>query len=270
MMRTAGIYTLLILGALAAAYPFLWMVGTSLETLQESIEPGLSPWPQSWEWSNYAETFRAAPFGRYFLNTAVVALIVTTSVLVTSLMAGYAFARLEFPGKRVLFFIVLSTMLIPFETVLIPNFMIISSLNWYNTYAALIVPWCANAFSIFLIRQALLALPQDYFDAARMDGCGHIRTLFFIAAPLIKPALAATAIFAFLASYNALLWPLVVTSSDSMRVVQVGLTLFSGDAGVRTNLLMAASVIVIVPTVAIYFAAQRHFMASISNSGIKG
>ncbi len=270
MIRTTVTYAVLVLGALAAAYPFLWMVGTSLETLQDSIKPGLSPWPQSWDWSNYPETLRAAPFVRYFMNTALVAMVVTGSVLLTSLMAGYAFARLTFPGRRVLFFAVLSTMLIPFETILIPNFMIISSLNWYNTYAALIVPWCANAFSIFLVRQALLSLPQDYFDAARIDGCGHLRTLFFVAAPLIRPALATTAIFAFLASYNALLWPLVVTSSDSLRVVQVGLTVFSGDAGVRTNLLMAASVIVILPTVAIYFAAQRHFVAGISNSGIKG
>jgi ABC-type glycerol-3-phosphate transport system permease component len=153
---------------------------------------------------------------------------------------------------------------------LIPNFLLVRSLGWLNTYQALIVPWCANAFSIFLVRQAFLTLPADYFDAARIDGCGHLRFLTRVASPLIKPTLVTIALFAFLGSYNALMWPLVVTSDERMRVVQYGLTVFWGEAGVRTNLLMCASTIVILPTVALYFFAQRYFLESSLNVGIKG
>jgi ABC-type glycerol-3-phosphate transport system permease component len=159
---------------------------------------------------------------------------------------------------------------VPFEVTLIPNFVLIHKLGWYNTYAALIVPWCANAFSIFLMRQAFLGLPPDYFDAAKVDGCGHLRFLLRIAAPLVKPAMVTVGLFAFLGSYNSLIWPLVVTSEDTLRVVQVGLTVFSGAEGVRVHLLMCASTIVILPTVALYFAAQRYFLEGSLGSGIKG
>jgi ABC-type glycerol-3-phosphate transport system permease component len=217
-----------------------------------------------------ALAFKAAPFARYFLNSIFVGGVVTFSVMLTSLMAGYAFARLQFSGARLLFALVLATMMIPFEVTLIPNFALIRQLGWYNSYPALIVPWCANAFSVFLMRQAFLGLPQDYFDAARVDGCGHLRFLFRIAAPLVKPAMVTVGLFAFLGSYNSLIWPLVVTSEDRMRVIQVGLTVFSGAEGVRLHLLMCASAIVIAPTVALYFLAQRAFMESSLGSGIKG
>jgi ABC-type glycerol-3-phosphate transport system permease component len=161
-------------------------------------------------------------------------------------------------------------MMIPFEITIIPNFVLITRLNWYNTFAALIIPWCANAFSIFLMRQAFLGLPEDFFDAATVDGCGHLRFLLWIAAPLTKPMLITVALFAFLGSYNALIWPLLVTGVEEMRVVQVALTVFSGERGVRMNLLMSASAIVMLPTVAIYFAAQRYFLESSLGAGIKG
>lgn len=255
--------------ALLVNYPFLWMLGTSLKSLRAASEPTLAFWPEQWFWSNYADMFQAAPFARYFLNTFLVATVVTTAVTVTSLMAAYAFARLHFPGRNVLFAAVLATMLIPFEAVLIPNFVFISRLGWYNSYAALIIPWCASAFSIFLLRQALLQLPRDYFDAARLDGCGHIRFLVYIAAPAIRPAVITVALFAFLASYNALLWPLVVTGTEDMRVVQVGLTAFSGAGGVRVNLLMCAAALVMAPTVLLYFLAQRYFEEGFAGAGLK-
>lgn len=269
-MRRAVLWIALALGALLTAWPFLWMLSASLETLAEATRPSLSVWPRSWQWGNYPETFAAAPFGRYFFNTLFVSAAVTASVLLTAMLAGYAFARLRFPGRDFLFLLVLATMMIPFEVALIPNFVLITRLGWYNGYAALIVPWCANAFAVFLLRQAFANLPGDYFDAAKADGCGHLRFLVHIAAPLVKPALVTAGLFAFLGSYNALLWPLVVTSDTSMRVLQVGLIAFLGDAGVRLNLLMAASVIVILPTVALYFAAQRHLSDSALAAGIRG
>ena len=185
-------------------------------------------------------------------------------------MAGYAFARLHFRGSGLLFAIMLGSMMVPFEVVFIPNFVLITKLGWYNSYPALIVPWCANAFSIFLMRQAFLALPNDFYDAAVVDGCGHLRFLARVATPLVKPMLITVALFAFLGSYNALLWPLIVTSDEAMRVVQVGLTSFYSDAGLRLNLLMCASTVVILPSLLLYFVAQRYFVESALGAGIKG
>ena len=269
-MRRLLPYCFLIPGAAFTLWPFLWMASTSLETLQQASTGGIGVWPESWNWANYAETFRAAPFTRYFANSFGVAFAVTAAVMLTALLAGYAFARLRFPGRGLLFAVILSTMMIPFEVTLIPNFVLVTRLNWYNHYAALIIPWCANAFSIFLLRQAFMGLPNDYFEAARIDGCGHLRFLFRIAAPLVKPTLVTVGLFAFLGSYNSLLWPLVVTADDAMRVVQVALTVFRTDAGVRVHLLMCASTIVILPTVALYFMAQKYFVESSLGAGIKG
>lgn len=270
MMRRAVPYVVLGAGAFFAVYPFLWMIGTSFKSLPEATVPSLSLLPEQWLWRNYVETFQAAPFGRYFFNTFLVASIVTAAVVLTSLSAGYVLARVPFRGRGAVFTLVLATMMIPFEMALIPNFMLISKLGWYDTYAALIVPWCASAFAVFLVRQAFLAVPGDYYDAAVLDGCGHLRFLAYVAAPLIRPSLVTVAVFAFLGSYNALLWPLVVTGDDRMRVVQVGLTVFSSAEGVRVNLLMCASVIVILPTVALYFLAQRHFLEGALGAGLKG
>ena len=270
MIRRALAYGLLAGGALLTTVPFMWMIGTAFMTDGQAGSMSLNFWPLPWQWGNAIRIFEVAPFGLYFFNTFVVAGTVTASVVLTSLLAGYAFARLRFSGSRILFGLVLATMMIPFEVTLVPNFLIIRDLGWYNTYAALIVPWCANAFSIFLLRQAFLTLPKDYFDAAKIDGCGHLRFLVRVAVPLVKPALVTVALFAFLSSYNALMWPIIVTSDKEMRVVQYGLTVFWGEGGVRVNLLMCASAIVILPTVAIYFAAQRYFFESSLSAGIKG
>lgn len=269
-MKKLPLYIVLCAGAALTTYPFLWMIGTAFKTLPEATMPGLALLPGQWQWQNITETFRAAPFGRYFFNSLFVSMSVASGVMFTALLAGYAFARLEFHGKSILFALVLATMMVPFEVMLIPNFVLIGKLGWYNTYWALIVPWCANAFSVFLMRQAFMGLPGDFFDAAKVDGCGHLRFLVRIAAPLVKPMLATVGVFAFLGSYNAVLWPLVVTTDESMRVVQVGLTAFSGDAGVQINLLMCASAIVILPTVALYFAAQRYLAGESLSAGIKG
>lgn len=270
MIKRLGVYILLASGAVVTTFPFLWMVTASFKTLPEALTPSLAFFPAHWQWRNFVETFQAAPFGRYFFNSFLVGGAVTGAVCLSSLMAGYAFARLQFRGRSWLFGLVLATMMIPFEAALIPNFAMIRRLGWYNSYAALIFPWCANAFSIFLMRQAFMGVPSDYFDAAKVDGCGHLRFLWRIAAPLVKPAMVTVGLFAFLGSYNSLIWPLVVTSEDTMRVVQVGLTVFSGAEGVRLHLLMCASTIVILPTVALYFAAQKSFLESSLGSGIKG
>lgn len=269
-MKRALSIVLLGLGGLAMAYPFVWMIATAFKTLPESLNPTGPLLPEKWQWQNLALTFGAAPFGRYFLNSLLVSLAAGGAVATTSLLAGYAFARLEFRGRNLLFGVLLATMMVPFELTFIPNFVTITRLGWYNTYAALIVPWCASPFGIFLVRQAFLAVPQDLFDAAQLDGCGHLRFLRHAGAALVRPALAAIFLFAFLGSYNALLWPLVVTSESSMRVVQVGLAAFVLDSGVRLNLLMCASMVVILPGVLLYLFTQRFFDDQALRSGLKG
>ncbi|MBM3290889.1 MAG: carbohydrate ABC transporter permease, partial [Candidatus Hydrogenedentes bacterium] len=257
MKPRMGAYIVLATGSVFTVFPFVWMLSTSLKTAREASAPAIDLVPQAWQWGNYAAALGAAPFATYFYNTFLVALTVMTSVVITSLLAGYAFARIAFRGRNVLFACLLATMMVPFEVTLIPNFLLVRDLGWNNTYAALIVPWCAGAFSIFLVRQAFLSLPGDFFDAARMDGCGHLRFLAWVAAPLVKPALVTVALFSFLSSYNSLVWPIVVTNSEDMRLIQYGLTVFGGETGVQTNLLMCASTIVILPTVGLYFLAQR-------------
>lgn len=269
MTARAAWYALLLAGAAASGFPFLWMVSTALKSPQAALAPTLTLLPDGPHWGNFAEAFAVAPFGRYFFNTFVVSLTTTTAVTLTAVLAGYAFARLRFRGRDGLFFLTLITMMIPFEATLIPNFMLVHRLGWYDSYAGLIAPWCANAFSIFLMRQAFLALPSAYYDAAVADGCGPLRYLFFVAAPLAKASAVTAALFAFLSAYNSLVWPLVITGSESMRVVQVGLTLFAGEIGIRFNLLMAASAVVMAPPLCVYFAAQRTFIESAIGAGLK-
>ncbi len=268
-MKRALAYMVLTLGALLVIYPFIWMVGTAFKTLPESMGGSLSPLPQTWQWGNLAATLQAAPFGRYFFNSMLVGITVGLCVVLTSLLAGYAFARFSFRGRGVLFGLVLATMMVPFEITFIPNFVVITRLGWYNSYAALIVPWCANAFGIFLVRQAFLSLPEAYYDAAVLDGCGPLRFLRHIGASMVKPTLVTVFLFAFLGSYNALLWPLVVTSDPSMGVVQVGLASFVLDSGVRLNLLMCASAFVIVPSILLFLVTQRYFETGALGSGLK-
>ena len=265
-----GIYVVLTLGAILAGFPFFWMIATSLKTRQEAIAIPPTILPARPQWHNYVEAWQAAPFARYFVNTAFIAICVVLGVLVTSVLAAYAFARLEFWCKNLIFALFLATMMIPFEATLIPNYVIVTRLHWYNTYLALIVPWTASVFSIFLLRQFFASLPQDLYDAAALDGCGHLRTIWNVILQLSRAPLAAIVIFSFLGSWNSLLWPLMVTSKESLRPIQLGLSVFVNVEGNDPHLLMAASTFTILPIVALYFVAQRQFIEGIASSGLKG
>jgi len=267
----AGLAAHLALGVagLLVAFPFLWMVLGSIKTGEEAsaIPPALLPAvPQ---WRNYVDAWTSAPFPSYFLNSAVVAVSVTVLVVLSALLAGYAFGLLEFPGKSLLFVLYLATLMIPFEVVLIPNFLLINQLGWHNTYRAMIVPWGASAFSVFLVTQTYRALPRDFFEAAQLDGSGHWQFLWTVAAPLARPALATAGLFAFLGSWNSLLWPLLVTQNDRLRPIEVGLLYFLEAEGPRPHLLMAASTLAMIPILVLFFLAQRTFIEGVS-AGVKG
>ncbi len=262
-------YLVLVAVGAVMAFPFFWMLSTALKTSAEAATFPPTLLPAIPQWTNYPEALGAAPFGRYFLNSFVVAGSVCLSVVVCALFAGYAFAQLEFPGKRLVFTLYLATMMVPFEVVLIPNFLMISRLGLHNTYAAMILPWAANVFSVFLVTQFLRTLPRDYFEAAALDGCSHWSYLWRIAAPLCRPALSTGGLFAFLGSWNSLLWPLLVTKDDQFRTVEVGLQSFLQAEGPYPNLLMAASTVVMLPVLVLFFLVQRTFVEGVT-SGVKG
>jgi len=270
LLRRSILYLVLILGAVYAALPFVWMLLTSLKTRGEALRDPPTLLPKVWHFDNYLNAWRAAPFERYFLNTFFICFVVVVGVAITSTLAAYAFARMDFYGRNVIFVLILSTLMIPFETIIIPNFIILKHLHWLNTYAALIVPWIASVFSVFLMRQYISQLPQDLFDSAALDGAGHLRILWSIVVPLMRGPLAAVMLFAFLGSWNSLLWPLIVTNSQSLRPIQLGLSVFINQDANEPTLLMAASAFTIAPIVLLYFVAQRQFMEGFASSGLKG
>jgi multiple sugar transport system permease protein len=264
------LYATLTIGATASGFPFFWMLSTSLKTRAEATRLPPTLLPHAWELGNYVLAWQAAPFGRYFLNTLGICACVVAGVLVSGTLAGYAFARLRFVGRNALFALFLSTLMIPFEATLIPNFILIKNFGWYNTYLALIVPWTANVFSVFLLRQFFAGLPQDLFDAAMLDGAGAFRSFLSVALPLARAPLGAVTLFAFLASWNSLLWPLIVTGSQDIRPIQLGLSVFLNTDTNEPQLLMAASAFTILPIILLFFIAQRRFVEGIASTGLRG
>jgi multiple sugar transport system permease protein len=270
LLGRAAIYLMLIAGAVIMFFPFYWMLSTACKSLMEAIAVPPTLIPVEWRLENFALAWNRAPFPRYFANTIFMAGASTAGSIVTGILAAYAFARLRFFGKDILFTMFLATMMIPFEVTLIPDFLIIRTLHWYNTFAALIVPWTASVFSIFLLRQFFLSLPKELYEATVLDGGNHFQFLWSVGVPLAVPAIISVGIFSFLSSWNSLLWPLIVTSSPDMRPIQVGLTAFQGEAGSDWNLMMAAATLAILPIVILFLIAQKQFVEGIARSGIKG
>ena len=267
--RRLIVHLMLVAGAFVAAMPFLWMITTSLKPAGALYQQPLL-FPVHFEWSNYVEAWSPAPFPRFFLNSTIMAVGITLAQTLLSGMAGYAFARLRFPGRDALFFVVLGTMMVPFPVTLIPSYIIVANLGWLDTYQALIVPRAASAFAIFLFRQFFRTIPHEFEEAARIDGAGRLTVFWRIALPLSKPVVAASAVFSFLFAWNDFLWPLVVTSSPRMQPIQVGLAMFQGQYGTFWTLLMAATVLTIIPAIIVFLFAQRRFIEGLTAGGLKG
>ena len=260
----------LILGSSLMLLPFLWMVSTSLKLPREIFTFPPTWIPSEFAWSNYTKALTAMPFGRFYLNSFVVAIAVTLLTILTSALAAFAFARLRFRGRDTLFLIYLATLMIPFTVLLIPNFVLIRQFNWYDSYQALILPPAFSAFATFLLRQYFRGIPQELDDAARMDGASSFRIWWQIIMPNSAPVIAALAIFVFLGNWNEFLWPLVVTNSPEMRTIPVGLSAFQGQFNVRWELLMAAAVVAMLPIIVVYLFAQQWFIKGITITGMGG
>lgn len=267
-------YLVLTLVAIMMVIPFEWMVVTSLKPAGTEFAYPPQLWPRVVNWGNYVRIFTLVPFGRYFLNTVFVTTVIVAGQVLICSMAGYGFARLNFIGRDLIFVLYLATMMIPFQIILIPLYLMVFRLGWVNTYQGLIVPSISSAFGIFLLRQAFLNVPRDFQDAARIDGANEWRIFVQIFLPLSGPAVATLAVFAFMGSWTDLLWPLLIARDKGMRTLELGLAYFNATTSAFKQpnwpLVMAASVVVMLPVLVVYFFTQRYFVAGIALSGLKG
>lgn len=269
-MKTAIKYGVLGIGAVVFAYPFLWMIASSLKP--EAQIGGFGLYSSDFTLSNYAQVFTRIPVGRAFLNSVIVSVTTTLSVLVFGSMVGYALARLEFAGKNILYGIVLFTMTLPFQITLIPQYILMVKLGITDTYLALVAPTLMTALSIVLFRQFFLHIPQALVDAARIDGCSELRILFRIVWPLSKPVIITVSILTFMTSWNEVLWPLIVVRDRSLMTLPQLVTLFTigGEAESLLGLQLAAATLLALPIILAYAFFQRYFIESMASTGIKG
>lgn len=282
-LKTAAIYLVLGIVAFVMSLPFLWMLLSSFKPNSELFHYPPVWIPSQWVLDHYVRAFQAAPFGRYFFNSAVTGIGATLVNLFFTSLAGFAFAKYRFPYKNVLFFALIATMMVPFHVILVPLFLVAKNFPFVggnglwgggtgllNTYPGLVLPHLLPAFGVFLTRQFFLGLPDDLIDAARIDGASEYRIYWTIALPTAKPVLATLAIFSFSSVWDDFLWPLVVTTSNSMRTVQIGLQAFQGQHAVDWGPLMAATVAVTMPLIIVFVFNQKYFVQGVTSSGIKG
>jgi multiple sugar transport system permease protein len=261
--------TVLALIALAIVFPFIWMVFTSFkpETQIAQYPPRL--FPETWTLENYVNVWSRIPFARLLLNSIILAGGVTAISLLLDAMAAYALSRLDFPGRDAIFIIILIALMLPFQVMFIPLFVIVHDLGMLDSYSGLIVPRATNAFGIFMLRQFFMTLPRELDEAARIDGTSEWGIFWKIILPLSGPALATLAIFHFMYNWNDFLWPLLITSSTEMRTLPAGLALFVGQHVVEYGVVMAGAVLTLLPLLVAFLFAQRYFIQGIAMSGIK-
>ncbi|HUR07460.1 MAG TPA: carbohydrate ABC transporter permease [Nonomuraea sp.] len=267
--RRIGLHAVLVAASLAMVAPFAWQIVTSLKTLSEAtkIPPSVLP---GGHWENYGQVFGLLPFSDQFLNTVLMAAGRTVGQVVLCSMAAYAFARLRFPGKRLLFGVFLSVLMVPPQLFIIPQYQIMSSLGWLNSLQALIVPGLFSAFGVFLLRQFFLGLPRELEEAARLDGAGPLRIYWSIMLPLARPGLVALGVLVLLWSWNDLFWPLVVNTDPEQMTLSAGLASLQGQFQTNYPVLMAGSLLASLPVIAVFVFLQRQFIQGIAHTGIKG
>jgi ABC-type glycerol-3-phosphate transport system permease component len=268
-LNRCSAYAFLIGGAVVVLLPYFWMINTSLKPESDIFQTGLNPFPREIRWQNYSDVWRQYPLGRWLANTFLVASIETLSTVVTSILAGFAFARLRFWGRDALFYLYLAAMMVPIQVTLIPSFVIVRQLGLLNTYQGIAIIHLVQFSGVFLMRQFLLNIPSELEDAARIDGCSWFRVLWQIVLPISMPAVAALSILAFSAGWNDFLWPLVVINKPDIMTIIVGLASLRGEV-TPWGQLMAATAISALPLTVIYLFFQRWFTEGIAMSGIKG
>ncbi len=269
----AKLISLLILGlgAVVMLLPFAWMASTACKTGDELLQTGVRFIPENPTClENFAALYKASPeFNRYILNTGVMTLARTLGQLVTCSLAAYGFARFRFPGRNLLFALCLGLLMVPFQAIIVPEYLLIRQLGWFNTFSALIIPGTFSAFALFLLRQAFLQIPLEIEEAAMLDGANPLQTLWRVTLPLSVPALAAFAVITVQAAWNDFLWPLVVTNSNQTRVVTVGISLLQGERSTPWNLVMMGSILATLPMLILFVVMQRYFIEGVASTGVR-
>ena len=267
----AAIFSLLAFGAVVFLFPFFWMISTSLRGSDELFLYPPKLIPKNPIFKNYLDIWAMAPFGTYFLNSMIVTSCIVVGEVVTSALAAYAFSKIEFPGREQLFLAFLGTLMIPNIVTLVPTFVIVRRLNWIDSYLGLIIPELATAYGIFMLRQFFMTIPRELDDAAQIDGFSRLGTLVKIYLPLSVPALLALSIISFINNWNNFFWPLIVTNSDKMRTLPIGLRFFmEGEGSGEWQFLMVAATLIVVPPLLVFLALQRYFVRGMTMTGIKG
>jgi ABC-type glycerol-3-phosphate transport system permease component len=267
--RSVALYAVLSMVAFLVLLPLLLALSLSLQG--ETLSPTLLPDFNNLDWSAFRDAFRQEPnLTRWIVNSFVVALAVTLGQLVTSALAAYALATMNFAGKAFFFFFFLGTLMIPWESTIIPNYLFITRLGWKDSYQGLIAPFVAGGFGIFLLRQYFLTIPRDLYEAAALDGCGYGRYLWSILVPLSRPALATLAVYTFLNTWNQYYWPLLIVDSPVWRTTQIGITAFRSSEVTVYNLQMAATIIVMLPTLILLVLGQRQLVRGLTAGALKG
>lgn len=262
-------YILLTMGALIMIFPLFWMVTTAFKTSNEIFATPIKWLPSSLQWQNFTIPFQEKPFIRWFGNSVLVAICVTLGNLLLCSLAGYGFAKYRFPGRNILFWVVMATFMIPQQVTMIPLFLVVKKLGWIDSYPGLIIPVMVDAFGIFLMRQFVQDIPDDYIDQARIDGAGEIRIWWNIALPMMTPILSALGILTFLTNMDELLWPLIVVTSENLRTIPLGLATFENTYQTIYNQLMAVALLALIPTFLVFIVFQKKIIQGMTMSGLK-
>lgn len=269
-LKLMALYLVLIVGGIIMVFPIIWTLLSSFKVPAEIMRVPPTFWPENFTLRNFEQLFETLPFGRYYLNSLVVAISTTVLVLLTSSLGGYLFDKYNFAGKNLLFLAVLANLMVPFEVLLVPLFRISHSFGLVGNYGGLIIPFIVSPFGLYLMKQFCHEIPNDLIEAARIDGSSEFGTFFRIMLPLMKPALSALCIFTFMGNWNSYLWPLVVINSTQMRTLPVGLAAMQSDFGTRYGLIMAGSTLSIWPVVLIFLVIQKQFIEGLALTGLKG
>jgi len=273
-IKKTAAYIFLTVGAITMVGPFMWMVSTSLKNPGDVFSYNKAWWvewiPTKFVWENYVQAWNVVPFARFYLNSIFVSVAITVGQVATSAMAAYAFARLRFPGRDRLFFAYLATMMVPGAVTMIPVFILLQKLGWVDSFKALILPSMFTAYGTFMLRQFFMTLPRDLEDAAKIDGCSYTGIFWRIILPLSKPALATLTTFTFMGSWMSFMWPLIVMNTHEKFTLPIGLSYFQSLHGTDWTLLMAGSLMMILPILLVFMFNQRFFVEGIKLAGIKG
>ncbi|WP_290589832.1 carbohydrate ABC transporter permease [Alicyclobacillus sp.] len=264
------VHGILWIGVVVVAFPFVWMILSSFKSLPEFYQ--FDFWPQHWDLSAYRQVLTQTEYGRWYLNSIVVAVIVTVSALFFASLVGYTLAKFRFRGNQLIFILILCTMMVPTELLVIPWYVMSARFGWVDTYWGIMFPGLMEAFGVFLMRQFMLGIPDDLLDAARIDGMSEFRIFLRVVLPQVKPALSALGILTFLGNWNAYLWPVIVVSTESMRTLPIGIGMFStaDNGGLQWNVIMAMSTLAVIPIVILYFIFQKRIVEGIALTGVKG